>query len=150
MKIVFSIEKLFKVLYNIFNNRWDMLAEKLSSVINESKQRAVLLKNEFVKLIENSLILPFNIPSKNMAIMNTADGLKYPEWFKILIDNRSSHQIVIQNIDRLSKPDQHKFYELIKYRTISNISLPSDCGVIVSYTNIDQVDEIIKTICKQM
>ncbi len=127
-----------------------MLAEKLSSVINESKQRAVLLKNDFVKLIENFLILPFNVPSKNMAILNTADGLKYPEWFKNLIDNKGSHQIVIQNIDRLSKPDQHKFYELIKYRTISNISLPGDCGVIVSYTNIDQVDEIIKTICKQM
>ena len=94
-------------------------------------------------LLKNSTVLEASIPSKNLGIVNTAKGLKTPKWFYDIVENNASTQIVIKDIDSISKASQEKFAELVKYKTISGVQLPSSTTIIATASDISKVNENI-------
>lgn len=123
-----------------------MLASK--KIIELSKISPVLVVSDKEVDFKGSTILPSKIPSKNLGVVNTATGLKCPAWFFDILKGKASHQIVIKDIDLISFYSQQKFCELLKYKTISTIELPSDCNIIVTAKDIKKVAPIILSLCQ--
>lgn len=123
----------------------------LSSKINEikelSKASPVLAVGIPLAMFGDSTIIESTIPSKSLGIVNTAKGLKAPSWFYGIVKGNQSHQIIINNIDSIDKENQEKFYELLKYKAISNVELPADCKIIVLATDLNKVSETILRLC---
>ena len=92
-------------------------------------------------------VLKSTISSKNLGIVNTSNGLKTPKWFYEIAKNKSSHTIVIENIDLVSEESQEKFYELLKYKEISNVALPKDVKIIVLAKDLKKVSKSILSLC---
>ena len=98
--------------------------EKLSAV---SPVLVTGIKKEYFK---NAEILPANIASKDLGIVNTSKGLKAPKWFvRVMKDDIST--IVIDGIDSIDTESEEKFYELLKYKTISSIEFYKEIKIVV-------------------
>ena len=98
-------------------------------------------------LFGNSTIIDAKIPSESLGVINTAAGLKFPTWLNGIMKGNSSHRIVIDGIDLIDKENQEKFYELLKYKAISDIKLPSDCTIIVTAEELKNVSQTILRLC---
>ena len=92
-------------------------------------------------------VLEANIPSAKLGIVQTAKGLKTGQWLCDIMNGTGSHQIIINNIDSIDQENQEKFYELLKYKAISNVELPADCRLIVTAKDIKNVSETILRLC---
>ena len=119
------------------------LLNKIKEAIRLSKISPVLVVGIPSDLFGKSTIIEANIPPKDLGIVYTSSGLKMPEWFFGIAKGKASHQIVIDGIDLIDKEDQEKFYELLKYKAISDIDLPSDCTIIITAENLKNVSETI-------
>ena len=120
---------------------------KISEIISLSKTSPVLAVGFNANVFGDSTIIEANIPSKSLGIVNTAKGLKTPKWFFDVVKGKSSHQIIINNIDSIDKEMQEKFYEILKYKTISSVDLPKDCNIIVLAKGLGGVSENIQRLC---
>ena len=124
-----------------------VLNSKISKIKDLSKTAPVLVLGFPSTLFGNSTILEADIPSKNLGIVNTKNGLKKPSWFNDIVKGLGSHQIVINGIDEIDKENQEKFYELLKYKAISNVELPNDCNIIVLAKELKNVSDTILELC---
>ena len=122
------------------------LKSKIDEVKKYSKASPVLVTGLPADIFGNSTIIKGSIPSKDLGIINTADGLQYPHWF-IELSKKESHQLVIENIDEITKESQEKFYEILKYKTISSVDLPKNCRIIVTAQDLKNVSESIMRLC---
>lgn len=120
---------------------------KINEIKELSKTSPVLAIGIPLSMFGQSTIIEATIPSKNLGIVNTAKGLKAPSWFYKIIKDKASHQIIITNIDSIDKESQEKFYELLKYKAISNTELPADCKIIVLANDLKKVSETILRLC---
>ena len=117
--------------------------EKLSAV---SPVLVTGIKKEYFK---NAEILPANIASKDLGIVNTCKGLKAPKWFvRVMKDDIST--IVIDGIDSIDTESQEKFYELLKYKTISSIEFYKEIKIVVLYEDLKKVSPSILSLCQIM
>lgn len=58
---------------------------------------------------------------------------KPPKWYQELINNKSKKKILlIDDISMISKEEQRKFIEILKYRKVSVFKLPVDCIIIIT------------------
>lgn len=123
----------------------------LSSKVNEikelSKASPVLAVGIPLAMFGESTIIESTISSKSLGIINTDKGPKAPSWFYEIVKGNGSRQIIINNIDLIDKESQEKFYELLKYRAISDVELPVDCKIIVLATDLKNVSETILRLC---
>lgn len=104
---------------------------------------AGLAKEDF----KNAEILPASIPSKDLGIVNTSKGLKAPKWF-VHVMKSDTNTIVIDGIDSVSLENQEKFYELLKYKTISSIEFYKEIRIIVLYKDLKKVSPNIISLCQ--
>ena len=58
-----------------------------------------------------------------------------PDWYYEL---KNKQVLVINNIDSISKEDQLKFVELLKYRKISIFELPENIVIIITANKINK------------
>ncbi|MDD4815958.1 MAG: hypothetical protein PHQ62_02320 [Clostridia bacterium] len=121
---------------------------KLRDIIKLSKISPVLVVGLPATIFGEATVINADIPSKNLGIVNTANGLKYPSWFFEILKGTASHQIIINGIDKIDKESQEKFYELLKYKAISNVELPHDCNIIVIAENLKNVSATILNHCQ--
>lgn len=117
-------------------------------IIELSKISPVLVVGAKTEDFKNSTVLKANIPSKSLGVVNTATGIKTPLWLFQILKSDASHQIVIEEIDSIDAYSQEKFYELLKYKTISNIDLPEDCNIIVTAKKLENVSANIACLCQ--
>lgn len=94
--------------------------------------------------LNSAIILPANTDNDNLN--GHYKGLDFvpPKWLNgLLYANRKV--LVIDKIDTISKEDQLKFYELLKYKKISTFELPKDLIIIVTANEInkDKINEKI-------
>lgn len=56
-----------------------------------------------------------------------------PIWFNKIMDKKNDkiNLLVIKDFDKISKEEQMKFYELLKYRKISVFELPDNCVIVI-------------------
>lgn len=89
--------------------------------------------------IPNALIID---ASNNPDLSGHFAGTLYlpPEWF-----NKINEKVifVIDNLDKISKEEQLKFKELLKYKKVSTFNLPEDMRVLVTVENKENLNEEI-------
>ena len=115
-------------------------------VLNYAKISPVICVGASVESFDDAIILESNIASKNLGIVNTINGIKAPKWF-LEVKKTKNPILIINGIDKIDKYNQEKFYELLKYKTISNIDLPKDTKIIVLVNSLDKVSENILSLC---
>ena len=123
------------------------LNTKINEILNLSKISPVLAVGFNASLFDGFTLINSDIPSKKLAIINTAKGMKTPSWLFDILKQKTSPKILIDKIDQISEYEQEKFYELLKYKTISSVALPSDCNIIILANDISRVSKIIKSLC---
>lgn len=95
----------------------------------------------------NAFIMDANISSKDLGIVNTADGIKKPKWFDI-VNNFKKEYILIDGLDTIDIYEQEKFYELLNYNTISGVEFSIPVKFIVTYKNLEKINTNIKSLCR--
>ena len=105
----------------------------------------------FGKDLEKATILPSNINREELN--GHYEGTKFmpPKWLEEILESNKEKLIVIDEIDKISKEEQLKFVELLKYRKISTFSLPKGCLIIVTAHEINKEtinEEIFSLVAK--
>lgn len=102
--------------------------------------------------IKGAIVIPSNIDSKELN--GHYDGLNFmpPKWFNEIIKTDESKILIIDKIDFISKEEQLKFCELLKYRKISTFELPKSCRIIVTADKInkEKINEEIYSLIAQI
>lgn len=106
---------------------------------------SILLENIPENLFKNSIVLDANC---DISLLNGHyEGTEFvaPSWYNELIEiSKVAHAIlVIKNINTISKEEQTKFIELLKYRKISTFDLPKNCTIVGTCFNLkeNQINE---------
>lgn len=88
--------------------------------------------------LEDSIILPADINVKELN--GHYDGIDFvpPKWFSKILNISNSRILVIDKIDSISKEEQTKFIELLKYRKISTFELPKNVIIVVTANDINK------------
>lgn len=88
--------------------------------------------------LDDAIILPADINTKELN--GHYDGIDFvpPKWLSELLNTGNSRILVIDKIDSISKEEQTKFIELLKYRKISTFKLPKNVIVIVTASDINK------------
>lgn len=107
----------------------------------------VLTNQHTAEDFPSAFILNANIDSKDLGIVNTADGIKKPKWVDI-VNNFKKEYILIDGLDTIDIYEQEKFYELLNYNTISGVEFSLPVKIIVTYKNLDKVNTNIKSLCR--
>ena len=102
--------------------------------------------------ISGAMIVSANIDTKELN--GHYEGIEYipPKWYNDLVNNNNYKILVIDLIDTITKEEQAKFIELLKYRKISTFELPKDCVIIVTAkeVNKDKISEEIYSLVAQI
>ncbi len=107
-----------------------------------------VLVNEFkIGDFQNAIILPAEMDSKKLGIVSTKKGLKAPKWYVDAVKS-DKDTIVIDTIDKIDKYNQEKFYELLKYQSISSVPFKKHIKIIVLYCDLKNVAENIISLCQ--
>lgn len=93
----------------------------------------ILTANEFLACT----IIPSNITLEEL--IGTYENLEFetPSWYQKNISNENKI-LVIDKIDAVSKKEQQKFIELLKYKKIGTLTLPDNTVIIITATNINK------------
>lgn len=68
------------------------------------------------------------------------EGLEYkpPKWVEEILNSKEASIILIDKIDKITKEEQEKFIELLKYRKISTFELPKNCVIMLTADKINK------------
>ena len=88
--------------------------------------------------LEDAIILPADINVKELNGHYNGIDFVPPKWFSKILNTGNSRILVIDKIDSISKEEQTKFIELLKYRKISTFKLPKNVIVIVTASDINK------------
>jgi len=86
--------------------------------------------------IPNSVILPANCKINDLNGHYENTEFVAPEWYNKLENEIAI--LVIDKIDSISKEEQTKFLEILKYRKISTFELPENTIIIVTAKEINK------------
>ena len=102
--------------------------------------------------ISGAMIVSANIDTKELN--GHYEGIEYipPKWYNDLVNNNNYKILVIDLIDTITKEEQAKFIELLKYRKISTFELPKDCVIIITAKEInkDKINEEVYSLVAQI
>ena len=124
------------------------MLNKVLEILNDATNSVILTTKLKKEDFDSATILPATLNSYDLGITAQKEGLKSPKWFYDIVKNGASKTIIIDKIDSVDEYNQEKFYELIKYKTISGVALPKECKIIVLASDIKKVNQNIKAYCK--
>lgn len=90
------------------------------------------------KDIPNSILLPSNVNISELNGYYENDEFLPPNWLTQITSSSKQAILVIDKIDEISKKEQLKFVELLKYRQISTFKLPESTIIIVTAKKINK------------
>lgn len=124
-----------------------MNADKRELLINYVKSNVAPILVDFIegKELLNSVLIPANCGTKQLSGYYDEEDYVAPRWFVELEKNKDIKILVIDKIDSISKEEQVKFIEILKYRKVSTFELPKDIVIIVTANKIskDTINEEI-------
>lgn len=90
----------------------------------------------FGKDLKDAVVLPADL--KREELTGHYEGEEYlpPVWYTKLPKDNTPKLLVIDNIDKISKEEQIKFGEILKYRKVSTFELPKNCVIVVTAKDI--------------
>ena len=90
------------------------------------------------KDIPNSILLPSNVNISELNGHYENDEFLPPNWLIQITNSSKQGILVIDKIDEISKKEQLKFVELLKYRQVSTFKLPESTIIIVTAKEINK------------
>ena len=109
--------------------------EKIKIVIKNNFSTPIILEGVNFSESDSTVILPSDINSQNLGVIPEENGYCYPLWFNELQKKASLKQrvyLVISEINNIEPEEQLKFYEILKYRTISGVKLPTNAQILLT------------------
>lgn len=101
----------------------------------------ILIDNIDIDIFKNiSVIIKNDITKEEL----NGDFNKEPNWYKELEDSNKII-LIIEDIDKISKEEQLKFHELLKYRKVGKYNLKNNVVIILTASKIssDTISENI-------
>ena len=97
------------------------------------------------KDLPDATILSSNIDVKELNGHYEGKNFVPPKWLNEILNSNTSKILVIDKIDTITKEEQMKFVEILKYRKVSTFELPNNCIIIVTVNEIskDKINEEI-------
>lgn len=97
------------------------------------------------KDLNGAVVVPANVDVKELNGHYDGASFMPPKWLNEILSTNASRILVIDKIDEISKEEQLKFCELLKYKKISTFELPKNCVIIVTANEInkDKINEKI-------
>ncbi len=112
-------------------------SELLKSFI-KSNVAPILINFLNGKDIPNSILLPSNVNISELNGHYENDEFLPPNWLIQITNSSKQGILVIDKIDEISKKEQLKFVELLKYRQVSTFKLPESTIIIVTAKEINK------------
>lgn len=88
--------------------------------------------------LDDAIILPADINVKELNGHYNGIDFVPPKWLSELLNTSNSRILVIDKIDSITKEEQTKFIELLKYRKISTFELPKNVIIVVTASDINK------------
>lgn len=85
--------------------------------------------------VKNAVIIPADISKEQLN--GHYDNINFlpPKWLEQIL-KQEKEVLIIDKIDSISKEEQLKFCELLKYRKISTFKLPKNCIILITANKI--------------
>lgn len=119
---------------------------KKEMLINYIKSNTVPILVDFIdaSIIPNSVVLSAGCDMTELNGHYENIDFVSPEWFN-KIDGSIPNILVIDKIDSISKKEQIKFVEILKYRQVSTFVLPKNTRIVITAkeVNKDTINEEI-------
>lgn len=115
------------------------MQEKKEMLLTYLKSNVAPVLVDFLPIndFDFAVTIPANIDIKELN--GHYEGLDFipPKWLNEILSSTKNKMLVIDKIDTISKEEQLKFVELLKYRKISTFELPKDCLIIITANEIN-------------
>ena len=97
----------------------------------------ILVDFIFGEDLEDAVVLDSKIDVKELNGHYEGINFVAPKWLSDLMNTSTGKMLVIDNLDSISKEEQIKFVEILKYRKVSTFELPKNLVIIVTAKNIN-------------
>lgn len=99
----------------------------------QSNIAPILIENIPTTVFENATILKANCTLNELNGYLEKEKWIIPTWYQKVKEKQDGkiNLLVIDNILSLSKEEQQKFYELLKYRKVGTLVLPRNCVILI-------------------
>ena len=115
------------------------MQEKKEMLLTYLKSNVAPVLVDFLPIndFDFAVTVPANIDIKELN--GHYEGLDFipPKWLYEILSSTKNKMLVIDKIDTISKEEQLKFVELLKYRKILTFELPKDCLIIITANEIN-------------
>ena len=117
-----------------------MINDKINMLENYILVNVAPILIDFIDNINfpKSIIIPANCEITELIGHYEEENFLAPKWYYDLIETNETKIIIINNIDSISKEEQLKFKELLKYRQVSTFKIPKKTRIILTAKNISK------------
>ncbi len=100
----------------------------------------VLVEDIPLEIFSDYVIIPSDINVKELDGHYEEAEYYPPSWYTSLVDKHKENKafLVITDINKISKNDQAKFVEILKYKKVSTFDLPKDVRIILTANNLKE------------
>lgn len=100
----------------------------------------VLVEDIPLEIFSDYVIIPSDINVKELDGHYEKTEYCPPSWYTSLVDKYKENKaiLVITDINKISKNDQGKFVEILKYKKVSTFDLPKDVRIILTANNLKE------------
>ena len=92
--------------------------------------------------INDKVVISSNCKKEELNEIYEQEKTLPPKWCQELI-NKNKKFLIIDNLDSISKEEQKKFIEILKYRKVSTFELPQDVRIIITANEVNNIDKEI-------
>jgi len=110
----------------------EMFESYIKSGIN-----SFLLEDVNSNVFKNSVIIESDCDVSLLNGHYENEEFVAPFWYLDLVNNKKKI-LIINNINDVSKYEQGKFIEILRYRKISTFNLPNNCVVVATCSNVKE------------
>ena len=113
--------------------------EMLNSYI-KANVAPILVEGVSKDIFKTATVIPSDCSREILNGSYENDEFYAPLWYKEIIEKKNMNfsYLVIDEITKISKEEQLKFIELLKYRKISTFELPKNCVIIITGTKVNK------------
>lgn len=114
-----------------------MKKEKLDllSAYIRSEISPILLEDISTDIFKNPVIINSNCDISFLNGHYEKEKFVGPSWYNELI-KKDNPILLINNINSISKEEQYKFVEILKYKKVGTFELPKKCIIIATCNNL--------------
>lgn len=107
----------------------------------------LLIENVPLEVFPTAIILSANCDITELNGHYEGAEFVSPKWYqKLLSKTETKRVLIISNIDEVSKEEQEKFKEILKYKKISTFDLPNNTIIVLTYKNLRNVSSEVTSL----